>query len=161
MGGQPLRLDEDLVLGLVGEAHHLVLDGRAVAGTHAVDGPGVHGRTGQPSANDVVGGLPGVGDVARHLGGVLVATAQEGEYRYRRVTGLHVELGVVDRAPVDAGWRAGLESAHAKRQLPQARSQRVGWRIASPAARVVALADVDPAAQKGPYGQHYGGRMEF
>ena len=43
VAGQALGLDENLVGIALGEAHHLVLDGRAVARPHAFDDPGIHG----------------------------------------------------------------------------------------------------------------------
>ena len=87
---QPFRLEEDLVAVLVGEAHHLVLDGRAVARPDAFDDAGVHRRAVQAGADDFVGALVGVGDVARHLARVLVGAAQIRKHRHRIVAGLRL-----------------------------------------------------------------------
>ena len=62
-----LRLQEDLVAILVGEAHHLVLDRRAVARPATLDLPGVHRGAVQVGADQVVDLGRGVGDVAHQL----------------------------------------------------------------------------------------------
>ena len=52
---------------LVGEAHHLVFDGRAVARPPALDLAGVHRRAMQVGADQIVDRFIRVGDVAVHL----------------------------------------------------------------------------------------------
>ena len=54
-GVQPFRFQKDLVPVLLRKAHHLVLDGRAVAGAHPFDDPGVQRRAVGAGADDVDG----------------------------------------------------------------------------------------------------------
>src|SRR5258706_9639156 len=64
---ETLRLDEDLVAWLVGEADDLVLDRRAVAGAGRLDLAGVHRRTVKVRADQIMGNGAGVGQVTEHL----------------------------------------------------------------------------------------------
>jgi hypothetical protein len=73
---------------LVGEAHHLVLDGRAVARADAFDLAAVQRRAVQRVADDLVGALGGVGDPAADLLRMLGHVAEEGHHRQRVVAGL-------------------------------------------------------------------------
>jgi len=52
---------------LIGEAHDLVLDGRAVARPTTLDLAGVHRRPMQVGADEFVNRLIGIGNVAIHL----------------------------------------------------------------------------------------------
>ncbi len=70
--------------------------------------------------------------------------AEIGKHRTRIVAGLFGQLREVDAPPVQARRGAGLEPADPKRQFPQPRGQRVGGRIAGPAAFVVFHPDVNP-----------------
>src|SRR5690606_33814669 len=56
---QSFRLDEHLVARLLGEAHHLVLDARAIAWADAFDLAGVQRRTMQRAADDLLDALAG------------------------------------------------------------------------------------------------------
>ncbi|MEY3400073.1 MAG: hypothetical protein RLZZ486_541, partial [Actinomycetota bacterium] len=51
----------------VGEADHLVFDGRTIPRPHALDDPGVHGRFVEIGPDDVMRLLVGVSHPARHL----------------------------------------------------------------------------------------------
>ena len=157
---QPFGLDEDLVAGLLGEAHHLVLDGGAVARADALDLAAVQRRAVQRVADDLVGTLAGMGDPAADLRRMLGRAAQEGHHRARVVTGLFFHQAVVQRAAVDARRRAGLQAIDHERALAQARGQRGRRRVAHAASGVLGLTDVDLAGQEGAGGQHHGGRAE-
>ena len=154
VGVQPLRLDEDLVTGLVGKAHHLVLDRRTVARADTFDDAGVHWRAVEAAPNQRMGLFVGVRDVAGHLFGVLLAAAAKGKYRRRFVSRLRLQLGIINAAAVDTRRRTGLQTIDAERQLPQAFRQRDGRRVTSAATLVVGLTDVDFASQKGADSQH-------
>ena len=68
---QAFGLDEYLMRGLVGEAHHLVLDRRAVARAGALDHAAVQRRAIQRATDDVVGTLGGMRDPATDLARVV------------------------------------------------------------------------------------------
>ncbi|MNS97514.1 hypothetical protein D3C72_1318490 [compost metagenome] len=142
--------------GLLGKAHHLVLDGGAVTRADAFDLAAVQRRTVQGVADDLVGLLAGVGDPAADLLRMLVHRTKEGHHRARRVAGLLVHHAVVQRTAVDARRRAGLQAVHLERPLAQARGQRGGRRVAHAAGSVLGRADVDLAGQEGAGGQHHG-----
>ena len=67
LGVPALPLQGHLVAGLVGEPHHLVLKGRAVAGAHPGDDPAVQGGKADVVADDAVGLSGGVADKTRQL----------------------------------------------------------------------------------------------
>ena len=156
LGRQALGLQEDLVAVLVGEAVHLVFDAGAVARPHALDHASEHRAAVKARADDGVGAGIGVGDPARHLARVLAGLAQKAEHRHRvRVARLLGELREVDRAAVDARWRAGFQPALRQFQFLQAGRQRYRRRVTGAAGAVVLQADVDAAIQKGAGGQHH------
>ena len=109
--------------GAVGEAHHLVLDGRAVARADAADLAGVHRRAGEVGADDGVGRLGGRGDPAVDLR-VGDPLGQERERHRRVVAGLHLQARPVDRAAVEARRRAGLEPAEPQTRAPAGARER-------------------------------------
>ena len=108
---QAFRLQEYLVAGPIGKAHHLVLDGWAIAGPGAFDLPGIHGRTVQVGADQIVAGRRGFGNMAIDLrGGYLVA--HKGKWVRRHIAFLHLQIGPMDRAAVQARRRPGFQAAH-------------------------------------------------
>ena len=153
---QAFGFDEDLVAGLFRKAHHLVLDGRAVARADALDLAAVQRRAVQRVADDLVGLFGGVGDPAADLLRMFVHRTEEGHHRARRVAGLLVHHAVIQRAAVDARRRAGLQAVDLERTLAQACGQRGGRRVAHAAGGVLGRADVDLAGQEGAGGQHHG-----
>ena len=155
IAGQALGLDEDLVGIALGEAHHLVFDGRAIARPHAFDDPGIHGRARQATADDLVGLFIGAGDETAGLFRLIFMAAHEGEHRPGLVAGLFFQHAEVHAAPVDARRRTGLEALHREGQLPQAAGQGIGGGIAGTAPFVVLQADVNPPAQEGAHGEHH------
>ena len=129
---------------LIRKAHDLILDGGAVARARAVDGSGVHWGAVDVFADDAVGVLVGIGQVA--FGAVLKrAVGQEGEGRDGFVAGLRLHFIKINGGFLDAGRCAGLEAA----QLDVQRAQRVcqmrrGKQPLRPA-HPTALADDDAA----------------
>src|ERR1041384_6874236 len=97
---------------LVGEAHYLVFDRRAVTRTDTFYHACVKRRTIQGRCDDVVRARIRVRDVTRHLARMFIGTAEEGEHRRGLIAPLHGQTGVVDAAPVNAGRRARLQSAY-------------------------------------------------
>ena len=118
--GQAFGLKEDLVAVFVSEAVDFVFDRRAVARPHAFDFAGKHRAAVEACADDVVGLRVGVGNPARHLARVHRRVAAHGHHGYRRVAGLLFQHGKINRAPVDARWRAGFQTALRQVQLFQA-----------------------------------------
>ncbi len=151
---QAFRLEEDVVLVLVGEAVDLVLDRRAVTRADAFDDAGVHRRTVEAAADDVVRALVGFGDPARQLARVLGGIAEEGKDRHRVVRMLLFHHREIDGLAVEAGRRAGLEAALRQVQLFQPGGQRIRGRIAHAAAGVVFQPDVDLAVEEGAGREH-------
>ena len=81
MGVAALRLEEYLMPFLLGKAHHLVLDGGAIAGSHSLNHPTIHGRLIEVIPDNIVGLGVGVGDPAGQLFHVelLISPGVEGE----------------------------------------------------------------------------------
>ena len=146
--------------GLIGETHHLVLDGGTIPGPNALDEAGEERRAGQATADDVVGLLAGVGDMAVDLSGVVFGAAKEGEHRHGFVTGLGLQDLKVDGAAVQAGRGTSLEPGHPEGQVAQPPRQSVCRRVAKTTALVAREADVNPSGEEGPHCEYdAGGRQ--
>ena len=162
-GGEPLEihllgvlaagLHKDRVALLVFEADHLVLDGGAVPGPHALDVAAVEGRAVQVVQNHLVGLGVGVGDVAVDL---VVhgrpGQKAEGLEQLVGVAGLAFQLGEINAAAMDPGGGAGLEAAQREPVGHQRLGQLGGGVGAVGAAVVVGLPHKDAAAQRGAGG---------
>ena len=143
---QALRLKEELMAVLVGEAQDLCLDGRAVARADALDDAVGHRRAVHVVAQDLVRRLIRIGQPARHLLARLFI-AHEREVARLLIARLDLHLIVVERARIDAGRRARLEAHEADaRRLERIRELH---RRALPvrAAAVSVLADDDAALE--------------
>ena len=80
---------------------------------------------------------------------------QEAEHRHRvQIAGLFNEPGIVDRAAVDARWRASLQPPLRQLQLLQPRRQAESRRVTGAAGAVVLQADMDAPVEKGASRQH-------
>ena len=140
---------------LVGEAVDLVLDGRAVARTHALDHAGEHRTAVEAGADDLVRAGIGVGDPAGQLLRMLRGAAHEAEHRHRvQVAGLFGALGEIDGAAVQARRGAGFQTTLRQLQFLEPAGQRHGRRVAGATGGIVVQADVDPAVEEGAGGQH-------
>src|SRR5207302_982036 len=111
-------LEKQLMAGFACEAVDLVLDGRTIARTHALDRAGIHRRTVQGTANDFVSRLVRVGDPARQLTGMHVAPPHEGKHRLRRVAGLLRQRREIDAAGVETRRPAGRAPDQPARAWP-------------------------------------------
>ena len=160
VGIESFRLDEDLVRVALGEPHHLVLHRRAVPRPRPVDHARVHGRPVERGADDLVGPLAGMGDMARHLCGMLVAAPEIGEHRPRIVAGLELEPGEIDGASVDARRRAGLQAPDRELALAHLARQRVRGRIAGTASFLILQSHVDASAEEGADSHHHAGGLD-
>ncbi|CCK13877.1 hypothetical protein BN126_4080 [Cronobacter sakazakii 680] len=161
VAGQPFRLQENLVRVAIGEAHHFIFDGRAIARADPFDNPRVHRAAIEVTADHVMGLLIGVRDVARHLTRMLIRRAHKREDRHWIVAMLLVEHAKIDSARVNTRRRSGFQTADAQRQFPQATRQRYGRRIARTAAAVVIKSDVNFAVEERADRQDNRFRAEF
>ena len=142
---------------LLREAHHLVLDGGAVAGAHAFDDAGVHRRLVDGAADDRVRLFVGVGDVTGALGqGGRRAVRGEGEERRRVVALLGFQAGIIDGVAVQARHGAGLHPAHGKAGGGEPPGQAGRGYVAQTAGREVLETNVDEAVEKGAGGHDHG-----
>ena len=162
MRRQAFRLEEDLVRFLACEAVDLVFDGRAIAGTHALDHARVHGTTVEAGADDVVRLAIRVRDPARYLARVHGRVAHDGKDGHGiEVARLFLHHGKVNRAAIDARRRARFQAALRQLQFLQAGGQRNGGRVAGAAGRVIIQAHVDLAVEESASRQHHGARQEL
>jgi hypothetical protein len=143
----PLGLDEDLVRGLVGKAHHLVLDRRAVARADAADPSRVERRSMEVRPDQLVGRVGGHCQMARNL----IQHQRIGEVRERPrvlVAQMPQHAGEIDRVAMNARRRAGLEPDHAKPKIRQALGYPSGRLLSDSAAAVGRIAHVEKAVQE-------------
>ena len=149
---QSFGLQEDLVPVTLAEPDDLVLDRGTVARADTLDLPRIHGGPMQIGADDLVGRGRGRRDMAGHLRrGDLVRQVGKGSRRVVAV--LLFERGIVDRATVEPGRRARLETPQLESQAMQSLRERRG-RFLDPiaphaAGRDLGLAHVDEPSQKG------------
>ena len=153
---QPLRLQEQLMAVAVGEAHHLVLDGGAVARPGSLNAAGEHGRAVEAGGQQLVGGGIGEGDVAAHLRQTRetgrIGAARE---RHREVVArLFVQHGEVDAGTQQPGRGAGLEAAGLDAQTLERLRQAGGRLLAVAPARAAVQAGEQHAIKKGARGHH-------
>ncbi len=144
---QALGFEENLMRRAVAEAHDLVLDGRAIARAGAADLAGVDGRAVEVGADDAVGFLGGVRDVAGDLRR-LDALGEERERHGRIVAVLGGEARPVDGFAVEARGCAGFQAAHGQAEGVKPVRQPDGRRLAHAAGRNARLADVDEALEE-------------
>ena len=127
LGVLPAGLHKNGVTVLARKAHHLVLDGGAVARANALDHAAVERAALDVVQNDPVGLGVGIGDPALHL--VVhgcVGQEAEGLQLAVRVAGLAFQLAEIDAAAVHPGRGAGLEPAQRQTGGLQAVGQGVG-----------------------------------
>ncbi len=149
---EPLGLQEDLVAVAAGEAHHLVLDGGAIARTDTLDLAGIERRPVQIGLDQPMGTGGRAGDVALNLaGGDPAGEKREGLGRI--VAGLRLETRPIDGAAVEPRRRSGLETAQAESKPLQGLGKAKRRRLAYPARRDLLLADMNEAAEEGAGGQ--------
>ena len=144
---------------LVGEAHDLVLDRRAIARPGAFDLAGIQRCAVDIGGDDVMGRRAGIGDVAGDLR--RRNPVGQGRERHRRiVAGLDFERRPVDGFAVEPRRRAGLEPPERETAGAEGFRQTAGRRLADPPGRNLLLADMDKPVEKRTGGQHDAGRAD-
>ena len=131
------------------EAVDLVLDRRAIARSDAFDLAGVHRRTVEAPADDLVGPLVGMGDPARQLPWMHFPPAHEREDGLRLIPRLNLHHREIDGFPVQTGGRPGFQASNRQFQLPEPRRQADRGGIPRPTRLVVLQTDVDQAGKEG------------
>ena len=144
---------------LVREAHHLVLDRRAVARPAALDGSRVHRRAAYIRANHIMRARVRVCEMTRHLRLRDLFGAKR-KRRRRLVTGLHFEARVVDGSRIKTWAGPGLQAPDAKAELAQMIAQAHRGEVTGAACRVMLLADMHEALQKSAGGENHRARFE-
>ena len=76
------------------------------------------------------------------------------------ISGLALEPGEVDGAPVDARRRAGLQAPDRELALTQPSRQRIRGRIAGTAALVTLQPHMDTSAEERAHGHHHAGGLD-
>ena len=149
-------LYEQRVTVLAGEAHHLILNGGAVARADTLDHAAVQRAALDIIQNDLVGLGVRVGDPAFHL--VVhgcIGQKAEGLQFAVRVAGLAFQLGKINAAAVHPGRGAGLEPAQRQTGGFQAVGQGVGGVHPIRARRIPRIAHKNFAAEVRTGGKHH------
>ena len=106
-------------------------------------------------AHQRVADLVRVGDMAGDLRrGDFLGERRKGLRRLVAV--LPLKLGIVDRRPVEPGWRAGLEAAEREAERVERSGERDGGLVAHAASGHALFAQMDHAAQERAGGDHHG-----
>jgi hypothetical protein len=100
-------------------------------------------------------------DPARQLRGVLLAAAEEREYRNRRIAWLLRHDREIDAAAVESRRSAGFQPPHRKLELAQPLRERQRRRIACAPGLIILQPDVNQSGEKGSGGKHHRARGEF
>ena len=151
---QTLRFQEDLVRVPIGKAYDLVLDRRAIAWALPLDHAAIHGGTLQVHADQLV-------RLARrscHAACDLRAPGPVGEEReVARILVRFLPLQPVprDRAAVEPGRRAGLQTSQPYAAPREGVAKRVRALLAPASGRSPYVTDMDEAAEERARGQHH------
>src|SRR5580700_9642598 len=160
MGVEPLGLDKDLMRALIGEANHLVLNRWAIARTNPLNHSREHRGAVATRPDYVVCALVCLCYETINLLRVFISSPNERNDRWRLIARLRGHHRIVDGAAIQSRWSAGLQTAHAQRQLAQPRGETLrGW-IAAAAARILIKPDVNTATEESAHGQHHRARRE-
>ena len=150
------RLNEELVTLLVGKADELILNGRAITRTRAVDLARVERRAGDVFANDAVGLGVGVDDVAgkmrkvrKHL---LAVVGRIGKGSL--LAGLLLKAGKINGGALYPRGGAGLEADETDARLPKRCRKPLGGQKVVRTCFVDDVARKDGALEIGSRGHH-------
>ncbi len=149
---ETLGLEKDLMALAVAEAHHLILDGRAIAWAKALDVARIHRRPVKIATDQIVPRRRRPGDPAfdlRHRDTI----RQAGERHRLVVRSLLVDARPIDGAPVEAGRRPGLEPSQGKAEPCKSLGETERRILPHAPGRNLALADMDKSGQKSSGGE--------
>src|SRR5260370_14797470 len=135
VGVETLWLEKNLVARFAGELDELVLDGRAVAGTHSADLSAVERRPGDTLIDDLFCLRGSVAQVPPNLRPVDLLR-HEGERRRNRVAFLRLEAGPIDGAAVESWRRAALKARTLQAQSADLIAQELRRSVAIAAAAI-------------------------
>ena len=139
------------------EAHHLVLDRRAVAGTDALDPARIHRRAIEILADHAMGLAGRSGQMTVDLGRD-DPVRQEGKRCRRIITRLFGQTRPVDRPAIEPRRRPRLQPPEPEPCLVEPVRETERRRIPDTAGRDPALADMDHAPKERARGEHDTGR---
>src|SRR5258708_993369 len=144
---------------LVAKAHHLVLDRWTIARPAALNDPGVHRRTVNPAANNFVRQRVGVSEMAPDLF-LLDPSSAEGKGWRRIISGLKLQLGIVDTAAVQARAGAGLKPPDTETELRQMVAQAHRGEIARAPSPIILEPNMDQAFEERAGSQNHAFGLE-
>src|SRR5579859_1109858 len=144
---QSLRLEEELVLQLVGKFDDLVFNAGAVARTDGFNLARVHGRAMDILGNDAVRLFCSECDVTRHLLLFDLFGAKAEGCRVG-IARLQLKARPVNRAPIEAWGRAGLKAASAQAQQLERFAQQLRGRLTRAPGRISLLAAVNQSVEE-------------
>jgi hypothetical protein len=152
---EPLGFDKDLMRALIGEAHDLVLDRRAVARTDPLDDSGEHGGAIAGRPNYVVRTLVCLRYETVYLSWVLTGSPDERKHRRRLIARLRVITEKSMLRPSSLGgvpvFSRPTRSGSSRRRA--ARRSEAG--SPATASRVLIKPHVDTATEESAHGQHH------
>src|SRR5579859_164377 len=144
---QSLGFEKELVLQLVGKLDDLVFDAGAVARTNGFDLAGIHRGAMYILGNNAVRLCCSEGDVTRHLL-LLDFFGAKTERRRVGIARLQLKARPVNRAPIEARGRAGLEPASAQAQQLKRFAQQLRGRLTRAPGRIGLLAAVNQSVEE-------------
>ncbi len=147
--------EEDLVGLFFSEANDFVFDGGAVAGSAAVDLPGVHGGAVEVVADGLVDVVVGFGQPAVKLLDVEFVV-EVGKGLRVVVAGLNGADRVVDGAAVDAGGSAGFEAGEFEAKFAEGIGESAGGAFTGTSASGFGFAGVHDGLEEGACGDNDG-----
>ena len=140
---------------LIGKADDFILNGRAVAGSGAVDFAGIHGGSVDIFPNNAVGFGVGIDDMAGDLVKIAegIGIGAGGVGHDVRLAGLFLQLIQPDGLPPDAGGRAGFEAHQADAHAAERVGQSLCGQEPVRSGGVGCIADEHLPAEVGPGGE--------
>ena len=157
---QPFWFEENVVTVLRRETVDLVFDRWAIARPNPLDDAGVHRRTVQSTADDLVRTFVGAGHPTRQLVRMLAGSTEEGKHRQRIVRMLFGHHREINGLAVETRRCSGLQPPGRQLQLAQARGKRHRRHVAHAPAGRLRKPHVNFPVEKGSRREHHGTRRE-
>ena len=109
---------------------YFILDTGTITRTYAFNDTGIHRRSVQPTAYDVVRALIGMSNPTGQLRRVLGGVAQERKHRHRVIARLYGHNGIIYGSTVNSWRGTGFQTAGRQTNFTQTRSQGNGRGVA-------------------------------